>query len=411
MLLLITCVEALIGRWEEMNAVSSGEVCFFSPNPVEPPSGGSRISEKAHMGVSASGAWLCTERGCGTIQQKTAHYKAGSYSVDFKEYLNASIGVGCVRRPGVAFLTHEIDNIGHESRDLISLARLVRSNISISAVLSRCTLHPSRNWHIETISHLESTIRALLDAQAVPPVTSTMTLVSQSAAIAYHEAMRRNRTSRCMCFSDVVQKDHHIDNASVLDENFYRAAVYRSCSIVEPFPSHVLVVNRSTSRGWEASTLAWLKRQLAAHFELPIVTYDTAGESFCQQVSAFASATFVVLHQGAEMAGNGLFLSNKAVVLETQSQLWSSSGNENYRKLGLAIVPSTSVFSDTYPQCEGPSVEQFRLHPSFGNYMRRQECKLRLNTTKFLPTLNAAMALHRKLNPNFSHYSTHIDLQ
>ena len=235
MLLLITCVEALIGQWAEMNAISSGVVCYFP-----------RISKKTH--TKASEAWLCTARGCGRIQRKTAHYKQGNYSIDFKEIVNASIGAGCVMHPGVAFLTHELDNIGHESRDLYILARLVRSNISISAVLSRCTLFPSRNWHSTTILHLESTIRALLDAQAVPPMASTMTLVSQGAADAW-----RSRTSRCACFSDVVQKDYlgesvRADRLAAVDRAFYREAVYRSCSIVDPLPSHVLVLNRSTTR-------------------------------------------------------------------------------------------------------------------------------------------------------------------
>ena len=54
-----------------------------------------------------------------------------------------------------------------------------------------------------------------------------------------------------------------------------------------------------------------------------------------------------------------------------------------------------------------------RRRLSFANYMRRAECKLRVNITKFLPTLTEAMVLHRKLNPNFAHYSgsSHTDLQ
>jgi len=288
------------------------------------------------------------------------NYSMYKYCESFPERSIRNMPVPILHQPGVALYLQELDNIGHQSREVPFLARAFRLGYHISAIVQKHEFPRTRE-------HFDGQMQAHCGKNCPPTFHSIKDV----------QRWLGKQKLGSVCFDRLLQKERS-PPGDFLDYDFHRQRVYRLCE-VGASQTHALLIARKRTRSW--ANVSHMSELIREHTGLPIVLFQGNG-NFCQQVSVFAKARLMVGFHGAEIEGNGVYLRPNAGLVEV---LYHKSVPRFERRLaastavwGAAGIHYHASYSGLSPSCRGKS-QHFLMHT--------KKCKLVVNETRFVRDL------------------------
>lgn len=298
--------------------------------------------------------------------------------------------IGYQRLHGVTLVlseAHGNTNIGHASRDQLFVAHFLSQFHENEAVpVRRIILADPLGGSGRALKHRMEGLRAL------------------TIGFGFDVFDVKSFTPNASCHDVVLQKINGWTGSREGGRFYQRRAVgYCGLSAETLRDQHVLLEVHAQSRSWH--NMSWMveqiKRQRWAD-GLEVLPKVMDGLSFCEQVKLFAQARVAILHHGAAVAGNGVFMPDDGILVELCAQynmsnvLWYQSaepiftdcGNREWAKaVGRNYIGSASAF---WAGHEGEAVGSY--------YFKRGSAdKVEVNRTRWLLTMDAISHVRRSI--------------
>ena len=262
--------------------------------------------------------------------------------------------------PGTTLLLQEPDNIAHQSRDTVFVARALR-HLEETRAGPVSGIVFLRYMPQVTRAHRLGSLRALFGRQGLPPLHTTNLRISTQPTPGSHlrtllytadfrseepllppgsfSSNATNSTTH-VCFERLWEKTV-LTSGDYRDGDAISSKTAQYCEREQPnrrpyTTPYVLLVQRPVggARRFHDETVRFLIQSVRSHLRMDVVVFTFVGgnTTFCDQVQAFWNAHATIFTHGAEY-GNAIFMQSSAWAIDLSLHSPDSSGNASYLKV------------------------------------------------------------------------------